>query len=135
MKTLINIFAGGGLLIWSLICWLGYAFADGMEDWLAAHATWLAGDVMLGGLIQTMLNAGQGLGLILTVIVWAVGAVLILVPTFLLNKLFGKRRKFAPASAAPAPSLQHAAPVFHATRHVAQSNMISRVMGAAKKYR
>jgi hypothetical protein len=135
MRMLVNGLAGAGLLLWTLICWLAYGFADGLEDWVSAHATWIAGDAILGSLIETLLNAGQGLGLILTLIIWAIGVVLILVPTVILRKLFGKRRRLMPATSKPVPSVREPQPVFHSSRHVAKGNMISRVMDAAKKYR
>ncbi len=133
MKLLINLLAGGSVLVWSLICWLAYGVGDVLEDWLAANANWIAGDAAFGSLIHTLLNAGQGLGLILVLIIWAIGLALILIPTFLLKRLFGKRQRLAPVHSEPMPS-EPPRPR-HSSRHVAQGSRIGKVFEAARKYR
>jgi hypothetical protein len=120
-------------LLWSLICWAAYGFADVFEDWIAAHANWIAGDAIIGSLIQGLLNAGQGLGLIVTLIVWAIGAALILIPTIILRKLFRKRQRLAPRSAMAMP-IEPERPR-HSSAHTTKGNMIGKMLDASRKYR
>ncbi len=134
MKTIIYSLAFIGIALWSLICWLAYGVGDVMEDWVAANASWIAGDAVIGGLIQTLLNAGQGLGGIIILIVWAFGTLLMLVPTLLLGRLFRKRQRLAPVYAGDYRAPQDFRPR-HSSAHVGKANMIGKVMDAARKYR
>jgi hypothetical protein len=136
MKTLIYLLAAGAMLVWSLLCWLAYGFADVLEDWAAANAAWIAGDAVIGGLIQTLLNAGQGLGLIVTLLVWGLGMLAIFVPTWLLGRLFRRRPRLAPAySGGQAMPPQEPFRPRHSSAHVGKAGMIGKVMDAARKYR
>jgi hypothetical protein len=134
MRMLINVLAGAALLLWSLLCWLAYGLGDVLEDWLAANASFIAGDALIGGLIQTLLNAGQGLGLIVVLGVWLVGAAMILIPTWLLKRLFRQRQRITPVYAGGGVTEGRHRPR-HSAEHAGKGDMIGKMMDRARQYR
>jgi hypothetical protein len=135
MRRLISILAGGALLVWTLLCWLAYGLGDVIEDWLSAHAGWIAGDTVLASLVHAMLNAGQGLGLIFIVIIWLIGAGVILAPALLLRRLLRKRAPAEPVTPVQIYRSEAQYRPRHSAEHAGKGNMIGRVMDAARKYR
>ncbi|MFC5508480.1 MULTISPECIES: hypothetical protein [Hyphomicrobiales] len=90
----------GGLIIlglWSLVAWGGHALLDWTSNWAAANADMVSG---VPEIVETVSWAARGLGNaseIIVIIVWALGAILILGLVGLANRLLGRRR----------PSLSH----------------------------
>jgi hypothetical protein len=138
MRSIFKFLGFGALALWSLLCFLFYQIGDGLEDWLAANAGLLLGDEILGSLAGAVLNAGQGLGLILTLMIWALGASVILGGLWLMLKFMPRRKGLAHASiAADTISRGKAEPSspLHASRHAKQANRLSKALDAAKNYR
>jgi hypothetical protein len=133
MRTLVNLLSAGAILVWSLLCWLAYGLGDVLEDWVAANASLIAGDALIGGLIQTLLNAGQGLGLVAVLIVWAIGLAAILIPAWLLRRLFRPRARLASNKTMPMDEARFRPR--HSAEHAGKGAMIGKVMAAARKYR
>jgi hypothetical protein len=90
----------GGLVVlglWSLAAWGGHALLDWTSNWAAANADMVSG---VPEIVETVSWAARGLGNaseIIVIIVWALGAILILGLVGLANRLLGRRR----------PSLSH----------------------------
>lgn len=90
----------GGLVVlglWSLVAWGGHALLDWTSNWAAANADMVSG---VPEIVETVSWAARGLGNaseIIVIIVWALGAILILGLVGLANRLLGRRR----------PSLSH----------------------------
>lgn len=90
----------GGLIIlglWSLVAWGGHALLDWTSNWAAANADMVSG---VPEIVETVSWAARGLGNaseIIVIIVWALGAILILGLVGLANRLLGRRH----------PSLSH----------------------------
>ncbi len=85
----------GGLIIlglWSLVAWGGHALLDWTSNWAAANADMVSG---VPEIVETVSWAARGLGNaseIIVIIVWALGAVLILGLVGLANRFLGRRR-------------------------------------------
>jgi hypothetical protein len=132
MRGLIKIVAGGAIALWSLLCWAGYALGDIFKDWLAAHASWVVGDQALGSLVNALLNAAQGLGLALVLIVWAIGLAGILIPAWLALKLFRPRQRLAPVAGsreAPRPR------PLYSSGHAGKGAMLGKALDAARRWK
>lgn len=83
--------------LWSLVAWGGHALLDWSSNWAAANADVVSG---VPEIVETVSWAARGLGNaseIIVIIVWALGAILILGVVGLANRFLGRRR----------PSLSH----------------------------
>jgi hypothetical protein len=138
MRGIFKFVGFGALALWTLLCFLFYQIGDGLEDWLAANANLLLGDEILGSLTGALLNAGQGLGFVLALMIWAVGTMVILGGLWLVLKILPRRRAIAraPEPAFPAqPGRYEPSQPVHASRHAKQANRLSKALDAAKNYR
>jgi hypothetical protein len=85
----------GGLVVlglWSLVAWGGHALLDWTSNWAAANADVVSG---VPEIVETVSWAARGLGNaseIIVIIVWALGAILILGLIGLANRFLGRRR-------------------------------------------
>lgn len=84
----------GGLIVlglWSLVAWGGHALLDWTSNWAAANADMVSG---VPEIVETVSWAARGLGNaseIIVIIVWALGAILILGLVGLANRFLGRR--------------------------------------------
>ncbi|MBN9440683.1 hypothetical protein [Bosea sp. (in: a-proteobacteria)] len=95
-----NIIWLGGLVVlclWSLIAWGGHALVDWTSDWAAANADQVSGVPEIVETVSWALRSVGNASEVIVVIVWALGAVLILGFMGLANRFLGRRR----------PSLSH----------------------------
>lgn len=97
MRNLIWIAGLAVLGLWSLLAWGGHALLDWTSNWAAANADQVSA---VPEIVETLSWAFRSLGNaseIIVIIVWALGAVLILGLVGLANRFLGRRR----------PSLSH----------------------------
>lgn len=89
----------GGLVIlglWSLVAWGGHALLDWTSNWAASNADRVSG---VPEIVETVSWAFRSLGNaseFIVVIVWALGAVLILGLVGLANRFLARRRPSLP---------------------------------------
>ena len=137
MRGLIKFTAGSAVALWTLLCWLGYAVGDVAEDWFAAQATWIGGDSALTSLIHALSTLGQGFGLIIVLLVWAIGVAIMLIPTMLLLRLFRRRQQIPGVEHAvwhEAPPTIHSRPGY-SSAHTKKGSVLGKALAAARRYR
>ncbi|MCZ8041081.1 MAG: hypothetical protein O9330_01270 [Beijerinckiaceae bacterium] len=85
----------GGLIVlglWSLVAWGGHALLDWTSNWAAANADQVSG---VPEIVETLSWAFRSLGNaseVIVLIIWALGAVLILGFIGLANRFLARRR-------------------------------------------
>lgn len=92
MRSLIWIAGLVVLGLWSLVAWGGHALLDWTSNWAAANADMVSG---VPEIVETLSWAFRSLGNaseIIVLIVWALGALLIVGLFGLANRFLGRRR-------------------------------------------
>jgi hypothetical protein len=98
MRSLIWIAGLVVLGLWSLVAWGGHALLDWSSDWAAANADQVSGVPEIVETLSWALRSVGNASEIIVLIVWALGALLILGLVGLANRFLGRR---------PRPALSH----------------------------
>ena len=82
-------FASVSLLVWSLLAWGAHLLVSGGADLLQNQLHWFEAYAWLEPWLSGGLGITEGVMVVLTWIVWAIGALLILMGAWLLPKALG----------------------------------------------
>jgi len=91
MRMSVWIAACGALAIWSLLAWVGHSLLDWTSEWAAINADAVSS---VPAIVETVSWAFRSLGNaseIIVVIVWALGAILIIGVAGLASRFLAKR--------------------------------------------
>ena len=92
MRAIVWGVAGAALVVWSLLAWGGHALLDWSSDWAAANADKLSSAPEI---VEWSSWALRGIGdasEILVLILWALGAILVVGIAGVVNRLLAGRR-------------------------------------------
>jgi hypothetical protein len=93
MNRLIWILAALALLFWSLLSWGTYAIVTGGGEWLTSNADLLALAPEWQYWLQWLLRLVEQFGAVLVWIVWAAGALFVVVGAWLAGRVLGVARR------------------------------------------